>query len=98
MADYMFLMHDDAAANESLDWNGYIGRLSALGVFRGGSSIGDGILARKGKGAESTELAHMVGFIRVEADDLTHARTLLEGNPTYEAGGTVEVRELPRDG
>jgi len=26
------------------------------------------------------------------------ARTLLVGNPVFEAGGTVEIRELPRTG
>jgi hypothetical protein len=30
------------------------------------------------------------------ARDLAHARSLLPGNPVYEAGGTVEIRELPR--
>jgi hypothetical protein len=28
--------------------------------------------------------------------DLAQAPTLLGGNPHYEAGGTVEIRELPR--
>jgi len=40
--------------------------------------------------------AQLAGFIRIEATDLAEARTLLAGNPTYEAGGTVEIRELPR--
>lgn len=31
------------------------------------------------------------------ARDLEHAREYLDGNPVYEAGGTVEIRELPRD-
>jgi len=39
---------------------------------------------------------HIGGFIRVMARDLAHARSLLPGNPVYEAGGTVEIRELPR--
>ncbi len=40
---------------------------------------------------------HISGFIRIEADDLEHATRLLAGIPVYEAGGTVEIRELPRD-
>jgi len=28
---------------------------------------------------------------------LAHAKVFLAGNPIYEAGGTVEIRELPRD-
>jgi hypothetical protein len=32
----------------------------------------------------------------VTADDIEQAKTLLNGNPHFEAGGTVEIRELPR--
>jgi hypothetical protein len=39
----------------------------------------------------------MNGFIRVRAEDLTAAKKFLIGNPIYEAGGTVEIRELLRD-
>jgi len=38
---------------------------------------------------------HLVGYVKIEARDLNHARELLQGNPVYEAGGTVEIRELP---
>jgi hypothetical protein len=37
------------------------------------------------------------GFIRIEAKDAEEAQKVLEGNPNYEAGGTVEVRELLQD-
>lgn len=36
------------------------------------------------------------GFIRVRATNLEEVKALLTGNPVYEAGGTVEIRELPR--
>lgn len=94
MADFIFLMHDDGGHDG--DWPGYLGRLRASGCFQGGSSIGGGILARKSGDVQSTT-AHLTGYIRVEADDLAQARTLLAGNPVYESGGTVEIRELPRD-
>jgi hypothetical protein len=32
----------------------------------------------------------------VNAENLAAAKSLLPGNPVYEAGGTVEIRELPR--
>lgn len=41
--------------------------------------------------------AHLTGFIRVEADRLEQAKCSLIGNPVFEAGGMVEIRELPRD-
>jgi len=32
----------------------------------------------------------------VTADSLEAAKSLLLGNPVFEAGGTIEIRELPR--
>jgi hypothetical protein len=95
MADFIFLMHDDAAGGAGLDWDPYLTRLREAGVFQGGSSIGDGACVRKA-GATPDTTAHLSGFIRVTARDFAHAQSLLPGNPVYEAGGTVEIRELPR--
>ena len=100
MVDFIFLMHDDENPDlgsevSSDDWGPYIGRLQASGNFQGGSAIGTGVCARK-SGAVPAITGHLVGFIRVGADSLDHARTLLVGNPVFEAGGTVEIRELPR--
>jgi hypothetical protein len=97
MAEYIFLMHDDATADDETSWDGYLRGLKESGVFEGGSVIGAGICARK-RGAVPSITAHLTGYIRVNADDIEHARSLLAGNPHYEAGGTVEIRELPRTG
>ncbi|MVZ96131.1 hypothetical protein EUU23_00250 [Sphingorhabdus sp. IMCC26285] len=40
---------------------------------------------------------HINGFIRIVAENLAEARNLLEGNPTFDAGGTVEIREIIED-
>ncbi len=37
------------------------------------------------------------GYITVQAESLEDAMTLLVGNPVFEAGGTVEIRDLPRE-
>jgi hypothetical protein len=95
MPDYLLLMHDDAPDAGSDDWAAYIGRLQASGNFQGGSAIGEGICARK-SGAAPAITRQLGGFIRIGADGIDHARTLLIGNPVFEAGGTVEIRELPR--
>ena len=96
MADFIFLHHDDAG-NDGADWEPYLSRLREIGVFQGGSAIGEGACFRKaGEAPEPT--AHIGGFIRVLADDLAQARALLAGNPVYEAGGTVEIRQLARGG
>jgi hypothetical protein len=68
--------------------------LQAAGNFQGGSAIGAGVCARK-SGVPPSITGHLSGFIRVSAGSLDAARTLLAGNPVFEAGGTVEIRELP---
>lgn len=99
MNEYIFLMFGDAAdpaaANDGALWEAYITRLQATGQFDGGSAIGAGFSCRKGRAAQPAP-AGCSGFIRLRAENLAVAQALLEGNPTYEAGGTVEVRELPR--
>ncbi len=97
MNDYILLMHDDCTcpiADER--WDAYFARLHRLGAFEGGSSIGDGHVLRK-SGVPGPASDHLTGFIRVRAASLAAAGQLVEGNPVYEAGGSVEVRELPRD-
>ena len=93
MKDFIFLMHDDAP--EGLDWDPYLTRLREAGVFQGGSALGAGECVRK-SGEAPDPTAHISGFVRISARDFAHARPLLAGNPVYEAGGTVEIRELPR--
>ena len=94
MTDYLFLMHRSPDTRVD-DWDPYLERLRASGRLRGGSAIGDGVCVRK-SGEPPAITAHLGGFLRVEAADLDDARGLLVGNPVYEAGGTVEIRELPR--
>lgn len=93
MREYIFLMHDDADDDETA-WEPYLRRLREIGCFQGGSAIGDGICARK-TGAVRSVTGHLTGYIRVNADGLDHAQSMLAGNPVFEAGGTVEIRELP---
>jgi hypothetical protein len=95
MPDYILFMHDDAAPGPQ-NWEPYFIRLRASGAFQGGSAIGEGLCARK-DGATRPVSEHLGGYIRITAQDLADAQTFLEGNPVYEAGGTVEIRELPRD-
>src|SRR5262245_9675191 len=94
MAEYILLMHDDATSNDH-DWGPYIQKLQQGGCFEGGSAIGDGVCARK-SGEPAAVTAHLTGYIRVNVESIDQAKSLLTGNPHFEAGGTVEIRELPR--
>jgi hypothetical protein len=98
MPEYILLMHSDVVdrdmANDGQAWGVYLGRLRQSGSFDGGSSVGSGQAFRKGSQARPAE-GSVEGFIRVRAASLQDAQQFLSGNPNYEAGGTVEIRELP---
>jgi hypothetical protein len=95
MADYILFMHDDAASDDPSSWDAYLQTLKQNGVFEGGSEIGGGVCIRKGAAAADIT-KHLAGYIRVAAATIEEAKALLVGNPHFEAGGTVEIRELPR--
>ncbi len=99
MNDYILFMHDDSDErspfNSEASWNSYFAMLRASVRFSGGSSIGLGeCVSRNGQPKPIT--SHLSGYIRVEAESLEGARRFLTGNPVFESGGTVEIRELPR--
>ena len=100
MKDFVLLMHNDAPdgglARPPAEWNAYIDGLTAAGAFEGGGSIGDGFCLKK-SGAPPEITGCLSGYIRIMARDLDHARELVRGNPVLEAGGTVEIRELPKE-
>jgi hypothetical protein len=98
MNDYIFFMHGDATATAATAtaWQAYFSQLRARGCFDGGSAIGDGICVNK-RGSSTAISAQLTGYIRVQAESLVDAQRLLDGNPVYEAGGTIEIRALPRD-
>ena len=98
MAEFLLLMHDDAVRETAVaDWGPYIAGLQASGAMLGGSAVGGGTSARKA-GTPAPLSAGIVGYLKVAAPDLAAAQALLGGNPVYEAGGTVEIRELPVTG
>jgi hypothetical protein len=97
MRDFILLMHGDATDPASPDlWPSYLASLRDRGVFDGGSSIGSGETFRK-QAIPGRPSDHLTGYIRVRAESLATAKEYLAGNPVFEGGGTVEIRELPRD-
>lgn len=97
MKEYILLMHSDTTrAVDASSWSTYFAALNAKGIFEGGSAIGAGESMRR-DAASAPASDHLAGYIRVRAADLQEAKALVSGNPVYEAGGTVEIRELPRE-
>lgn len=95
MAQFMLLMHNDYdMEGRSENWQQYLDGLASAGVLRGGSAMGAGVCMRRAADAPANT-RHLVGYVKLEVRDLGHARECVHGNPVYEAGGTVEIRELP---
>jgi hypothetical protein len=100
MNDYILFMHDDVPGEHRLrddEWAAYFAKLREADAFEGGSAIGDGICISKSD-APRAITRQLAGYIRIRAESLNAARALVISNPVYEAGGTVEIRELPRTG
>ena len=96
MLDFILLMHNDSITDPTPgQWDHYFAFLRERDAFEGGSSIGPGGTFRK-QGVPGDTSTHLTGYIRVRAADLTAARAYLSGNPVFDCGGTVEIRELPR--
>jgi len=99
MNEYILFMHDDvlesAIANDDTRWERYMEELQASGQFDGGSSIGHGAVFKKNCISQLTPLT-VSGYLRVRAENMDAARKFLSGNPIFEAGGSVEIRELSR--
>ena len=97
LRDFILLMHNDAVAQPTPEmWSAYFSFLRERRAFEGGSSIGAGETFRKQE-TPACPSDHLAGYIRVQANDMSEARELLTGNPVFECGGTVEIRELPRE-
>lgn len=98
MTEYLLLMHTDIVRDERADdWESYFKKLEQWGVLKGGSEIGSGVCCRK-EGDAGALSSHLNGFIKIEVSDIEAAKACLEGNPVYEAGGTIEIRALPQTG
>lgn len=99
MKEYLLLMHGDVFGGDAVEeergeaWEAYLSKLQQVGAFQGGSAIGGGVCLTKG-GTPPGITEQIVGYIRVQAESLERARELVVGNPVFEEGGTVELREL----
>ena len=97
MADFLILMHSDTTRPVPDEmWDTWFQTLRQVDAFEGGSTVGGGGVMRKGQlpGPLATWID---GYVRIRAPSLEAAKALVVGNPVYECGGTVEVRELPFD-
>ena len=99
MNEYILLMYpaspDARDVSDPDAWARYLHHLRSTGLFDGGSAIGAGERLRKGEVGMPYDTA-LGGYIRLRATNLQDAKALLAGNPVFEDGGVVEIRELLR--
>ena len=88
MPEYMLIMKNSQSEG---DWQSYIESLMQSGKFRGGSAFSNSRCLSKA--CDNNECV-ATGYMRFEADSIDEIQALLAGNPTYEAGGAVEIHEL----
>lgn len=97
MQRFLFLMNSDTESPEQRElWTSYVNGLIEGNHLLGGSSLANGVIVRKPK-LEGVPSANHVGYLLIEATNIEEAKTLLLGNPVYEAGGSVEICELVVD-
>ncbi|MGE0627226.1 MAG: hypothetical protein AB7O43_05325 [Hyphomicrobiaceae bacterium] len=98
MQEFLLLMHNDYDSHGAVEnWQPYLDKLSSVGALRGGSAIGAGVTICKAGHARAIT-GHLTGYLKILARNIDDARELVQGNPVYEAGGAVEIRELPVTG
>ena len=94
MKDFILFMHNDTTEAETNEaWEAYIKLLRDRGGFEGGSAIGEGVSLHKTRNTEALSTP-ITGYIRIRAKDIDEAKLYVNGNPVYECGGTIEIREL----
>ena len=95
MADLILLTHAGTLAPET-GWEAYLTSLLQSGAFDRSSTIGDDAGSRRANPSPGIS-GQINGYMGMRADDLANAQSFLAGHPCFEAGGTVEIRELPQD-
>lgn len=95
MNEYLLLVHGNTkSAETAADWTQFLAAAHASGFFRGGSEVGDKVAIGDLTALPSS--AHIVGYMRFDADDRTQLLELLRQHPTVVHGGTVELCTLPK--
>ena len=100
MKEFLILNYNDVTdsrlANDPERWSNYVAMLHSRNALVDGSALGDGIQCQIGQ-PDRSAISGLDGVLRIRAASLAAARDCLHGNPTWDAGGTVEIREWVTD-
>ena len=108
MKDYLFLfrggntngLSPEESQKHMQKWYDWIKKLSDEGKFKAGEPLGsegkvvtgNKKVVTDGPFAESKEIVG--GYLIVQAKDLNEATEIAKGCPTYDMGGSTEVRDI----
>jgi hypothetical protein len=91
---YLLLIHNNAKTpSTGAEWEQFFAAARQSGLFQGGSEIGKREVLGDTQSAKSS--AHIVGYMRFDADDKQKLLDLLKRHPVVLHEGSVELCELP---
>lgn len=94
MTQYLLLIHDNAEGlATSEQWDAFFEAARNSGIFRGGSEIGEREIV--GQFHEEKSSAHLVGYMRFDAEEKEQVLALLKLHPVVIHGGTTELCVMP---
>ena len=95
MTQYLLLIQGNLTSDSTPhEWEAFFTAAQESGLFKGGSEIGTRHVVGNTQSAKST--AHIVGFMRFDAEDKQKILDLLQRHPVVLHGGSVELCEMPK--
>lgn len=92
--EYIVLIRNNATSPASSnEWDGFFDRAKSSGMFKGGSALGSAFVM--GKEVDEQASSMLGGFMRFDSESTTELKALLETHPVVQAGGSIEVVEMP---
>jgi hypothetical protein len=94
LTQYLVLIHSNAKSLATPEeWDQFFAAARQSGLFQGGSEVGKREVLGDTESAQSS--AHIVGYMRFDADDKQQLLDLLKRHPVVLHGGSVDLCELP---
>lgn len=95
MNQYLLLIHGNEKTDTTeKEWEIFFVAAKRSGTFQGGSEVG--IRETIGDSSSLPSSAHIVGYMRFDAEDKQTILELIKHHPVVLHGGSVELCELPK--
>jgi len=93
--EYLLLIHKNSETSPSEnEWNEFLARAKATGMFQGGSEFGSTrIFGKEGIALSTSKIG---GFMRFDTENPRELESLLTKHPVIKNGGSIELIEMPK--